>query len=47
MRSASTAARAARAESQSDAGLDRLKAQLVGQLEQSGLEGPSFAGGGH
>ncbi len=37
----------ARAESQSDEGLDRLKAQLVGQLEQSGLEGPSFAGGGH
>ena len=37
----------ARAESQSDAGLERLKAQLVGQLEQSGLEAPSFAGGGH
>ena len=37
----------ARAESQSDEGLERLKAQLVGQLEQSGLEGPSFAGGGH
>ena len=37
----------ARAESQSDAGLERLKAQLVGQLKQSGLEGPSFAGGGH
>ncbi len=37
----------ARAESQSDAGLERLKAQLVGQLEQSGLEGPSFTGGGH
>ena len=37
----------ARAESQSDDGLERLKAQLVGQLEQSGLEGPSFAGGAH
>jgi len=37
----------ARAESQSDTGLERLKAQLVGQLEQSGLEGPSFAGGAH
>ncbi len=37
----------ARAESQSDTGLERLKEQLVGQLEQSGLEGPSFAGGAH
>ena len=37
----------ARAESQSDEGLERLKAQLVGQLEQSGLESPNFAGGGH
>ena len=36
----------ARAESQSNDGLDRLKAQLVGQLEQSGLTGPDFAGGG-
>ncbi len=36
-----------RAESQSDEGLERLKAQLVGQLEESGLEGPSFAGGAH
>ncbi|NNG03917.1 MAG: phosphomannomutase/phosphoglucomutase [Inquilinus sp.] len=36
----------ARAESQTADGLERLKAQLVGQLEASGLAGPSFAGGG-
>jgi phosphomannomutase len=34
----------ARAEAKSDAGLDRLKAALVGQLTQSGLPAPDFSG---
>ena len=34
----------ARAEAVSDAGLDRLKAALVGQLTQSGLPAPDFSG---
>lgn len=34
----------ARAEAKSEAGLDRLKAALVGQLTQSGLPAPDFSG---
>jgi phosphomannomutase len=34
----------ARAEARDDAGLDRLKAALVTQLEASGLEAPDFSG---
>ena len=37
----------ARAESQSEEGLERLKAQLVSQLERSGVPTPSFESGGH
>ncbi len=36
-----------RAESQTEAGLERLKAQIVEQLAASGLPAPSFTGGGH
>jgi phosphomannomutase len=34
----------ARAEATSDAGLERLKAQIAGQLEASGLQAPDFSG---
>ncbi len=34
----------ARAEARDEAGLERLKAALVGQLEQSGLQAPDFSG---
>jgi phosphomannomutase len=34
----------ARAEASSDAGLDRLKAQIAGQLQASGLKAPDFSG---
>ena len=34
----------ARAEARDDAGLDRLKAALAGQLQESGLEAPDFSG---
>ena len=37
----------ARAESTTPEGLERLKAMVVEQLEQSGLEAPSFEGGGN
>ncbi len=37
----------ARAESGTPEGLERLKAMVVEQLEQSGLEAPSFEGGGN
>ncbi len=37
----------ARAESQSEVGLERLKAQIAAQLELSGLPSPDFAAGGH
>ncbi|HET8727965.1 MAG TPA: phosphomannomutase/phosphoglucomutase [Alphaproteobacteria bacterium] len=37
----------ARAESQTEEGLERLKAQIVDQLEKSGIDAPSFVGGGH
>ncbi|MFC5354335.1 phosphoglucomutase/phosphomannomutase PgmG [Azospirillum himalayense] len=37
----------ARAESGTTEGLERLKAMVVEQLEQSGLEAPSFEGGGN
>jgi len=37
----------ARAESQTEAGLERLKAQIVAQLEKSGLPQPSFESSGH
>ena len=35
----------ARCEASSEAGLDRLKAALVAQLEASGLAAPDFSGG--
>ncbi len=35
----------ARAEASTEAGLERLKAALVAQLEKSGLESPDFSGG--
>ena len=34
----------ARCEAKTEAGLERLKAQLVRQLEASGLEAPDFSG---
>lgn len=36
-----------RAESQTEDGLERLKAQVVDQLEASGIPSPNFVGGGH
>jgi phosphomannomutase len=36
-----------RAESGSEDGLERLKSQIVTQLEASGIPGPDFSGGGH
>lgn len=37
----------ARAESQTEEGLERLKAQIAEQLQKSGLPQPDFASGGH
>jgi len=37
----------ARAESGTEDGLERLKVQIVDQLEKSGIPRPSFTGGGH
>jgi phosphomannomutase len=37
----------ARAEAKDQDGLERLKSQIVEQLEKSGVPAPSFAGGGH